>query len=395
MSVSLQEKCGMYYAVFRAKDREGKTIQKWIKTDIPVKRGNKRYAMLAAREIAEKYEKHELVACEKIHFWEWIEQWLEKKELEVEPNTYQGYLSYYRTHIGPYFKQHDVMLDRMTLQDIQGYFNEKAQKPGKKVKGKQSGQSLRKHNVIIHGALEDAVRNNLIPYNYADRVTLPRMQKYHGSFYTREQVLQLLEAVKGTVLEGIVTLTVYYGLRRSEAVGLKWSAVDFERGTVSIESTVVEFTDVLEKETTKNKASRRTYPMSPDVRSLLLSLRAKQEEMKALQGSSYRDSGYVFTWEDGSLLRPDYVSEKFQTILKANNLPHIRFHDLRHTTASLLIQDGMDIKRVSEWLGHSDVGTTANIYAHLNFDSKIQTAEKMGALLAPSDNTYVHSEEKC
>ena len=395
MAVSLQDRSGMYYAVFRVNDRSGKTKQKWVSTGIAVKRGKKREAMEKARRIEEKYKKLELVVCERIHFWKWIEQWLEKKELEVEPNTYQGYLCYYRKHIGPYFKQHDVMLDKLTLQDIQGYFNEKAQKPGKKEKGKQSGQSLRKHKVVIKGALEDAVRQNLIPYNYAERVTLPRNQEYRGSFYTKEQVFQLFEAVKGTPLEGLVRLTVCYGLRRSEAVGLKWSAVDFESGTVSIESTVVQFNGVLEKEKTKNKASRRTYPMSSDIRTLLLSIRAKQEEMKALQGSSYQNSGYVFTWEDGTRFRPDYVTYKFRRILQANGLMPIRFHDLRHTTASFLLENGMDLKRVSEWLGHSDIDTTANIYVHLTFKDKIEISDKMEALLRKEEGDDVHSEEKC
>ena len=103
---------------------------------------------------------------------------------------------------------------------------------------------------------------------------------------------------------------------------------------------VVRFSEILEKQTTKNQASHRTYPMTPDIRQMLSSIRERQEEMKELLGSSYVDSGYVFTWDDGRILNPDFVSRKFTQILKANGLPHIRYHDLRHTTASLLIAKG-------------------------------------------------------
>ncbi len=115
---------------------------------------------------------------------------------------------------------------------------------------------------------------------------------------------------------------------------------------------------------------------------ILLRIKERQNEMKDLLGDAYHDSDYVFTWDDGLLLRPDYVSGKFQEILKKNNLPHIRFHDLRHTTASILIENGADLKRVSEWLGHSDVGTTANIYAHLTFKTKWESLQILDRALA-------------
>jgi len=387
MSVSLQEKKGIYYAVFRVVDINGETKQKWVSTKIPVKRGNKREAQKAAQEIASKYEEGKIVAYPKTPFWQWIEIWLKQKQNEVDCITFQGYTSYYKNHIGPYFKQHNVTLNDISPQDLQLYYNRKAQKPGEHVKGKLSGKSLHDHHVVIRGALEDAVRKNIIAYNPADRVTLPKKQKYTGNFYTQEQVKTLLEAIKGTNIENIVTLTIVYGLRRSEAVGLKWSAVNFENNTFAIESTVVRFSQVVEKNTTKNQASHRTYPMTPEIREMLLSIKEQQKEMKELIGDSYIDSGYVFTWENGKLLSPDYVSQKFQKILRANELPHIRYHDLRHTTASLLIAKGYDIKRVSEWLGHSDIGTTANIYGHLSFESKKDTLNTMSNLLSNNESS--------
>lgn len=382
MTVSLQQKKGVYFAVFRVTDANGNSKQKWVSTKISAKRGNKREALKAAEEIASKYEGSKVVAYPKTPFWQWIEIWLQQKQNEVELVTYQGYESYYKNHIGPYFKQHSVTLTDLSPQDLQLYYNRKAQKPGEHVKGKLSGKSLHDHHIVIRGALEDAVKKNIIPYNPADRVTLPKKQKYVGGFYTKEQAVALLEAVKGTVIEGIVTMTIFYGLRRSEAVGLKWEAVDFANETFAIQSTVVRFSEIVEKNSTKNQASHRTYPMTPEVKRMLLSIKERQQAMKDLMGDSYTDSGYVFTWEDGRFLHPEYVTRKFSKILKANDLPHIRYHDLRHTTASLLIASGYDLKRVSEWLGHSDIGTTANIYGHLSFATKKDTSSTMSGLLS-------------
>lgn len=382
MSVSLQEKKGFFYAVFRITDSNGDTKQKWVSTKIPVKRGNKREAQRAAQEIASKYEEGKIIAYPKTPFWQWIETWLDQKENEVDRITFQGYASYYKNHIMPYFKQHNVTLTDLSPQDLQMYYNRKAQKPWEHIKGKLSGKSLHDHHIVIRGALEDAVKKNIIPYNPADRVTLPKKQKYIANFYTQDQAKALLDAIKGTIIEGIVTMTIFYGLRRSEAVGLKWEAVNFENDTFVIKSTVVRFSEIVEKDTTKNQASHRTYPMTPEIKEMLLSIRERQQEMKELIGNCYVDSGYVFTWEDGRILNPDYVTRKFSQILKANNLPHIRYHDLRHTTASLLIAKGYDIKRVSEWLGHSDIGTTANIYGHLSFENKKGTLATMSDLLS-------------
>lgn len=275
MTVSLQQKKGVYYAVFRVTDANGDSKQKWVSTKIQAKRGNKREAQKAAEEIASKYEEARVVIYPRTPFWQWLETWLEQKQNEVDLITFQGYESYYRNHIGPYFKQHSVTLTDLSPQDLQLYYNRKIQKPGEHVEGKLSGNSIRRHHVLIRGALNDAVKKNIIPYNPADRVALPKKQKYVGSFYTKQQAVALLEAIKGTIIEGIVTMTVIYGLRRSEAVGLKWEAVDFTNDTFTIQSTVVRFSKVVEKNTTKNQASHRTYPMTPEVKQMLLTIREK------------------------------------------------------------------------------------------------------------------------
>ena len=363
----------MYYAVFRIKDASGKSYQKWVSIKLPVKKGNKRKAEEEARRIVQEYEAQQVVSYPELSFADWIGMWLEQKAREVDVVTHRGYASYYVTSIKPWFQEHPKPLEKITVQDIQDYYNAKA--------ATLSGSSLRKHHAVIHGALKDAVRKQYLPYNPADNVALPKLEKYQGSYLTPEQANRLLEAVKGTTMEGIVTMTVFYGLRRSEVCGLKWSAINFENETFAIQSTVVDCHGIIEKDTTKNSSSCRSYPMTSEIKALLLSIRAKQAENRAIFGNCYHQNEYVFTWEDGRLMLPDYVTKRFKRILKDNGLPQIRFHDLRHTTASLLISKGWDMKRISEWLGHGDISTTANIYAHLGFETKKDTAKAMSELL--------------
>jgi integrase len=193
-----------------------------------------------------------------------------------------------------------------------------------------------------------------------------------------------LETLEGNVIQPVVALTLFYGMRRSEILGLKWSAINLEENTLEVKATVVRFSKVVEKERTKNNASHRTYPIIPDVRDILLHLKLEQDRNRKLFSSEYHDNDYVFTWQDGRPFAPDYITKKFSKTLKQNNLPHIRYHDLRHTTASLLLAQGFQLKEIQEWLGHSDIKMTANIYGHLDFDSKKKVANGMGSLLEVS-----------
>ena len=132
-------------------------------------------------------------------------------------------------------------------------------------------------------------------------------------------------------------------------------------------------------DTTKTKSSMRTLPLVPFMRERLLALKEEQEENRRLCGRSYiKDyTGYVCVNEIGDLIKPHYVTESFPKLLKANGLRHIRFHDLRHSCASLLLANGVPMKQIQEWLGHSDFSTTANIYAHLDYSSKLTSADAM------------------
>lgn len=191
-----------------------------------------------------------------------------------------------------------------------------------------------------------------------------------------------MELCEGTPIESVVFITINYGLRRSEILGLKWSAVDFDENTIIVNHTAIaNVGGVLYDDTTKTKASLRTLPLTDNVKKYLLELKARQENMALLMGDCYHKSEYICCYDDGREIRPDYVTHKFNKILENSDLPKIRFHDLRHSAASLLINAGFNLKEVQEWLGHSDVATTGNIYSHLQYSSKLNMANRFNELL--------------
>lgn len=255
---------------------------------------------------------------------------------------------------------------------------------GDKIIGFQAGAddyTVKHYHALIHGALNYAVDKNLIPSNPADRIIISKPEPFKGDYYLDSEVLNLFEVIKGHKIELVVLLTAFYGLRRSEVIGLKWSAFDFNHNCFSIRHTVTTCNVkgervTIKKDKAKNKSSLRTYPLIPFLKERLLEAKKQQEENRKLCGRSYNKEylGYVCVDVIGNLIKPNYVSSTFGKLLAKNNLRHIRFHDLRHTCASLLLANGVPMEQVKEWLGHSEISTTVDIYGHLQYATKKQSA---------------------
>jgi integrase len=230
--------------------------------------------------------------------------------------------------------------------------------------------------------MNEAVKLRFIPNNPCDFVTLPHKVRPEYTFYTDVEINTMLDKMKSSVLYPIIRITCFYGLRRSEALGLKWNAIDFGRNMLTIKHTVVEHVVIVEKDRTKNASSYRSFPLTADVCNMLLSLKATEEENRRLFGKEYQESDYIFKWDTGKSFNPNYITKTFGKLLKQYNLPHIRFHDLRHSCGSLLLSQGFGLKDVQEWLGHADITMTANVYGHLDLARKQSIAEHMSNTLA-------------
>lgn len=374
MTGSLQEKHGKYYVVVRMSETNGKTKQRWIPTNVPTEGNNKRKAQKAMREILEELSKNETLDPYNVLFVDWIDAWLEQKKNQVRQDTYEGYELYARIHIKPYFKKLGVSLKSITPQQIQSYYNLKSKT--------LSANSLKRHYVVIHGALQEALKKNMILFDPSERVTLPKQQeKFTGKAYTAQQANILLSTTKGTTIEPAVILGLFYGLRRSEVLGLRWCDVDFDKNTITIQNTVVKMVTLSEQEKTKSRASHRTMYIIPETKQYFQNLKEQQKHNREVFGSEYHDSNHVCVWPDGNPLSPDYVTRTFKKLLSKNNLPMIRFHDLRHTAGSLLLEKGLSIKQIQEYLGHEKASTTLDIYGHLSAEGKKEAANTLDGLL--------------
>ena len=196
---------------------------------------------------------------------------------------------------------------------------------------------MKHRHANIHKAFAYAYKTDLIQSNPADKVELPKIEKYSGQFYNQKQIENLIRVVKGDPIEfGVITAS-FYGLRRSEVLGLKWDAIDFENKTITIRHTVHEVTidgktRIVASDTTKTKSSYRSLPLVKPFEEILLKMKREQEENKRLCGRCYCQDylDYIYVNQIGEIVKPGFVTAHFSAVLKANNLPHIRFHDLRH-----------------------------------------------------------------
>ena len=372
----LQEKKGYYYIVLTFAGEDGKRKSKWIPTGLTV-RGNKKRAeeMLMDKRrsfIPPKKRKPQ----EGMLFSDYLRDWLGIVRSTVAMTTFASYQVMAETRIIPYFESTEIKLKDLKPMDIQRFYIKQLERV--------KATSVIHYHCVIHRALKYAVKIDLIPTNPADKVERPKPERFVGSFYDNEEMQKLFEVAKGTKLEIPVFLGGFYGLRRSEVLGLKWKAIDFEKDTITIQHTVTtcringeQFQ--VERDETKSRARLRTLPLIPRFKEKLLKLKAEQEERRRVCGKCYCKDYLEYICVDplGRLIKPNYVTQAFRRLLEKNDLRVIRFHDLRHSCASLLLSNGVSMKEIQEWLGHSDFSTTANIYAHLDYSSKISSAEAM------------------
>lgn len=370
--ITLATKNGRYYAVIRKQVNHVRQA-KWV----PLGLAGEDCRQAAEQRIQQMIEADQQITSDEANdartFSGYLEEWLNKKREDIEESTWQGYKIYVEKHLVPYFK--DKKLVELKPSDIKTYYNY-ALKQGRSGGGALSRASVLKHSIVINDALNEAVLDEIITSNPAKLVRVPAKFETPKErvFLTAEKANELLMAFENHPLKALVYVTLYYGLRRSEVLGLKWGAIDFNANTLTICHTVVKNTSIIRKDTTKNKSSYQTFILIDDVKEVLLQTKAQQDLNRSFFKSKYCESDYVFTWPDGTLLRPDYVTRAFQKTIEKSGFKKMRFHDLRHSTASILYDKGWDIKDIQLWLRHSSIEVTSDIYTHISQDRKKKMA---------------------
>ncbi|MEF2969106.1 site-specific integrase [Paenibacillus sp. M1] len=289
------------------------------------------------------------------HLRRWMELYVQSN---CEETTTYGYRNIIDNHMIPYMGA--VRLQDLQPAMIQQYYNMLEFQKG------LSPNSVRRHHALLRKALDFALKQNYVYRNVAESVIQPKRINQRGKSYTSDQMKTLLKKVKGTKMELPVYLAACLGLRREEITGLRWEFVDLENRILRIVEvrTAAGDNNNIVKEP-KTPRSRRTLHIVNEVYDVLVAHRKWQVERKELLGELYYDSDYVFVRDDGKPYRVNSVSEHFLDFLRKHDLPRIRLHDLRHTFASVMYEAGVDLKAISEIMGHSDIGTTSRIYTHL------------------------------
>ena len=378
----LTSKNGRYYAVLNYRNAGGQRKTKWISLGLSEK-GNKRKAEAELARLRAEFEPPKEVGdlSSDMLFADYLLEWLEIAKGRLTVATYSSYAAMIKKPVGPYFRQRNLTLRELEARHLQMFYSEML----RKVKP----NTVIHYHAIIHSALKYAVKTDMLVQNVADKVDRPKKNSFQPVFLSAEEMQKMFKALRGTKLELPVLVAAFYGFRRGEVLGLKWDAIDFERGTISVIRTVTTITldgkqTEIEQQSAKTKSSLRTLPLIGSFREYFLQVKEAQELNKQVCGNCYNHEydGFVFVDELGERMRANYLTSAFPKFLEDHGLRRMRFHDLRHSCASLLLANGVPLKHIQEWLGHSDFTTTANIYAHLDYKSKITSAQAMETGLA-------------
>lgn len=329
-------------------------------------------------------------------FSEWVKEWLISRKIDVRECTGESYETHARV-IVEYFNENQIKLSEISYSDIEEYCKFML-KEGKvnRYTGERSGyaiRTVRSQKFIITSALNWAVKRGLITNNPALTVTVSRKKNRQLArkpvFFTVKEANDYLTFLKdkNDILYGLIYTTLMFGLRRSEVLGLTVQSVDFARRKLYINRTVVKMLHIHDENATKTFDSEREYPLTDELITFFKEVIDQKRLYKKFFGNNYTDNDFLFTWEDGRPFFPDYVSKHHKKMIAMFGKPNLTFHNLRHSTACILYEQGWKAKDIQEWLGHADIVTTMNIYTHIDRAHKQKQAESLSGVLNHEKNT--------
>ena len=306
---------------------------------------------------------------------QWMDEWFEAyAKVKVRPSSHQTYKGYIENHIKPNIG--DIPIEKLTSLQLQKFYRlllTEGRVPRieseKQPKG-LSAKTVRNINQVISSAMDMAVRHKLILSNPTEGCELPKVEHREMKTLPAEQLGAFLREAKESGVYELYYMDLATGLRRGELLGLKWEDIDLQNGVIHVRRQVARVDGEVKELPLKTKNSYRNISISQDAVAMLT-------EMEA-----HRSSDYVFPSSTGGPISPDSVNNMLHRVLKRAGLPSIRFHDLRHTFATLALQNGVDIKTVSGMLGHFSAGFTLDTYAHVTTSAQKEAARTMGNVLA-------------
>ena len=378
-----QRKNGLWEGLYSAgKDDNGKNIRRSVygKTQAEVRQ------KLSA--IASDMDSGEYISPDKITVAEWAKTWKEDYLVDVKQSTVNQYDYQFRIHIIPEIGA--IKLQKLTGSMIQGFY-QRIQKPHKIKVDKRtinckglSPKSIKNVHGVLHACLDQAIKNGIIRNNPSDACVLPKVVKREMNTVT--DINRFFQIISGEEYESIYLFAVFTGMRQAEIIGLTWDCVDFENGTITVEKQLRRDHGTAGEEytfTSPKNGKKRIIAPAQFVFDALKQETTKQSEIKLKRGRDFSNgSNLVFTNEIGGHLCGGTIYDHWKAILKANGIEkNIRFHDLRHSFATISLENGEDIKTVSENLGHSTVAFTMDTYAHVTEAMKKRSGERMQAFI--------------
>ena len=312
---------------------------------------------------------------------QWMDVWFENyAKIKVRPSSHQTYRGYIENHIKPNIGS--IPLNKLTSLELQKLYkkllgNGRVERIESKKQPKGlSAKTVRNINQIICSALNLAIEQKLLLTNPADACALPKLEHREMKTLPVEQLASFLREAKESGVFEMYYIELATGLRRGELLGLKWSDIDLEHGSLRVQRQIARIDGEIVEAPLKTKNAYRTLPLSADAIDVL-----KTQKKKC------GNSQYVFPSPTGGPISPDSVLHMLHRVLKRAGLPKVRFHDLRHTFATLALQNGVDIKTVSGMLGHFSAGFTLDTYAHVTTAAQKEAANTMGGVLRVAANS--------
>lgn len=385
----LRDRNGIYHVVVYwinpiTKEQESKSKSTGLRL-----KGNKKKAEEIGeaflQEVKEKfnnaYQKEEIEKNfekkEKIKFLNFLEQSITNNKNSIEYTTYKSYRDQQKI-IERFFSVKNLDLENVTVADILDFYNYLSNVR------KNTNNTVIHYHALLRKTFTEAYIRKLIKENIMLEIPRPKKEKYISEIFNLKEINIFLNHIKGHRFELEMNLALFYGFRRSELLGLRFSVIDFDNNTILVNTKITssEKEKLVPKQKMKNDSSYRIMPLLDSIKKLIIQRMERIKKDKHFFKSIYTKKweGFVCVGENGELIKPDRVTRTFRKLINECGLKKIRLHDLRHSCATLLYEQDIQLKDIQMWLGHSDIQTTANIYSHFDYTRK----EKTGKIIEKS-----------